>query len=214
MRPAARAALVAAALLLASVALASSGLIEQVQDKYLRTSSIKASFVQKTASKAMMVASTARGTVFIKKPGKMRWDYDEPEVQSFVSNGSDAWLVSPAERRIYLYKAQSALASKTALMFLAGSERLDRHFSMEVAKEGKESFTLELVPKERLAGVMRMSLRVLRRGLFIRSVTTVDRLGNTNTLTFSRITENGFIPDSMFKFEVPEGFTVERQRLP
>lgn len=207
------------AFLLAALAAASPGragpsLIERVQEKYLATGSIRASFVQKTVSKAVMAVSTAEGEVYIKKPGKMRWDYREPEVQSFVSNRGAAWLVAPVEKRVYLYETEDVMPSRVALGFLAGEERLDKHFDISVIEEKEETFTLELEPREEMANVSSIELRVKRRGLVIRSVTTVDTLGNRNILTFSQVEENVDIPDARFELKVPEGFRVERQNIP
>src|SRR6266542_2577204 len=94
----------ALALALASTAAApeASALAEKVQAYYEKTKDFAASFVQTYTYSAAGRSQTSRGTLRVKKPGKLRWDYLDPSKKTIVVNGPRLVQYEPEENQAYV----------------------------------------------------------------------------------------------------------------
>ncbi len=45
------------------------------------------------------ISRTESGTLVMKKPGRMRWDYDQPRRKLFLTDGHTAWFYVPGEKQ-------------------------------------------------------------------------------------------------------------------
>ena len=71
--------------------------LDAVQKNYEKVLTYEADFIQKSYIKMMDKTQDVKGTVSIKKPGKMKWSYGAPDTQILISNGSTLWLYVPEE---------------------------------------------------------------------------------------------------------------------
>src|SRR5690242_11859167 len=135
----------ALALVLASAAAApdASAVAEKVQAYYEKTKDFQASFVQTYTYAAAGRSQTSRGTLRVKKPGKLRWDYLEPSRKTIVVNGSKLVQFEPEENQAYVDDRFDASAMSAAVTFLLGKGKLTREFDV-AAEEGNR---LVLTPK-------------------------------------------------------------------
>ena len=69
---------------------------------------------------------TESGTLWLKKPGKMRWEYRSPKDKLFVSNGKDAWFYVPADRQARKEDAKKLEDVRSPLAFLLGKAKLEK----------------------------------------------------------------------------------------
>src|SRR3972149_7974000 len=67
-----------------------------LQKKYDAVRDFSADFVHNYEGGVLRKKLSERGTVQVKKPGRMRWDYKAPESKLFVSDGSRVYLYVPA----------------------------------------------------------------------------------------------------------------------
>ena len=79
-------------------------------------------------------ATPSEGTVQIKKPGKMRWDYTAPEKKLFVSDGSTIYLYVPADKQVIVSPVPADDSATTAVLFLAGKGNLARDFTVSLRR--------------------------------------------------------------------------------
>ena len=79
---------------------AAKGLIERMEERTRRTTSLTAEFVQTYRSAALGREQVERGTLKIKRPGRMLWEYREPERKTFLSDGKAFYFYVPAERQV------------------------------------------------------------------------------------------------------------------
>src|SRR5687767_10354705 len=89
-----------------------------------------------------------RGTVFVKKPGRMRWNYKSPEEKVFVSDGRQIQLYVPADKQVMITEVPSDDRATSAVLFLMGRGNITRDFSVaygEGATDG--TYVLRLQPK-------------------------------------------------------------------
>src|SRR6202046_4729690 len=69
---------------------------------------------------------TESGTLWLKKPGKMRWEYRSPRDKLFVSDGRDAWFYVPDNRQARKTAAKKLEDIRSPLAFLLGKTKLEK----------------------------------------------------------------------------------------
>lgn len=193
----------------------------RVQATYERTRDLTASFTQEATSAALGRTQKAGGTVSIKKPGKMRWDYagkEGREGQVLVSDGRTLWIYNPDDRTVLKDEIGGAL-ERTPLAFLMGLGELTRDFDVaraepRVALGRPGDVVLALTPRQPIPALQELYLAVdAQRGL-VTAALIVDPFGNRTRIAFDRIRTNVGLPDSRFAFAVPPGVqVVEPPRL-
>src|SRR5689334_22525412 len=66
------------------------------------------------------------GSLWLKKPGKMRWEYRSPKEKLFLSDGKDAWFYLPGERQVRKSSMSKLDDLRSPLGFLLGKTRLEK----------------------------------------------------------------------------------------
>src|SRR5512138_3840897 len=112
-------------------------LAEKVQAYYERTKDFQASFVQTYTYAAAARSQTSRGTLRVKKPGKLRWDYAEPSKKTIVVSGSRLVQYEPEENQAYVDEHFDASAMSAAVTFLLGKGSLEKEFDLSSDAEGR-----------------------------------------------------------------------------
>ena len=69
---------------------------------------------------------TESGTLWLKKPGKMRWEYRSPREKVFVSNGKQAWFYVPGDRQVRKTDVKKLEDLRSPLAFLLGKTHLEK----------------------------------------------------------------------------------------
>lgn len=180
-----------------------------LQAKYDQVRDFSADFTQQYESGVLKRKVTERGKVQVKKPGKMRWDYTQPEKKLFVSDGSQIYLWVPADNQVTRSAVPKEDEATTAVLFLAGKGNLPRDFNVSFAPNAPEgTYALRLEPKQPERDYEWLQLVVDRKTLQIRGLTWVDRQGGRNALQFSNLRENTGIPETVFAFRIPKGADV------
>jgi outer membrane lipoprotein carrier protein len=158
------------------------------------------------------VERTESGTVWLKKPGKMRWEYRSPKDKLFLSDGKDAWFYVPGERQVRKTNTKELNDLRSPLAFLLGKTRLEKEllglsFAPDVAPLVPGEVILRGVPRSM---VDRVSLVMLE----ITADRWIDRLiieevsGSTTEYRFTNQRENIAVSDEQFQFRVPHGVEV------
>jgi len=179
--------------------------LDAIQKQYESVHTITARFVQKSYVKTMNQTLEARGRVQIKKPGKMKWVYNAPEPQVLVSNEKILWLYIPDEGQVTKVPVESIYSSNTPALFLAGKGKLTDSFNVMKVSTEKSRITVVLIPKKEDNSVDRLALVANSKSYQIVGSTVYDKLGNKTEINFSDILVNVKIPESTFRFKVPEG---------
>ncbi|OLE10308.1 MAG: hypothetical protein AUG89_12540 [Acidobacteria bacterium 13_1_20CM_4_56_7] len=69
---------------------------------------------------------TESGTLWLKKPGKMRWEYRSPKEKLFVSDGKTAWFYVPEDRQARKSSTKKLEDLRSPLAFLLGKSKLEK----------------------------------------------------------------------------------------
>lgn len=180
-----------------------------LQARYDRISDFTADFTQHYQSGVLKRKTTERGTLQVKKPGKMRWDYTSPEKKLFVSDGSRIWLYVPADKQATVTSVPPQDEATTAVLFLVGKGNLTRDFSVSFLDQSEPgTHGLRLQPKLPERDYDWLEIVVDASSLQIRSLTAADRQGGQSTFVLSNIKENVGLTDKTFAFTPPRGTDV------
>ena len=204
------------AVITATPGLASAQTLDEVvagvEATYGRITDLKAEFTQVSHNKSLGQDIKAEGTVFLKKGGKLRWDYKSPSPQQIVSDGVNFWVYTPELNQVNKGEAPKALAGPAG-SFLAGLGKLREEFSVRflnpAAKvDGAGRPVLDLTPKNPTPLLTRLVLTVDPKDYIVRQAVLYDQIGNTVTMSFTKVTPNSGLPDSLFTFVPPKGAAV------
>jgi outer membrane lipoprotein carrier protein len=185
--------------------------IEKMQKNYDQAKDFRAHFSQKYTNVAFNRTKVSSGEVAFKKGGRMRWDYDKPDPQMFVSDGRVLWLHEPADKQAFKQDLkQSQLPG--ALSFLLGKGKLTDEFDISLAGEiaygNKSDYRLSLKPKRPQATYKSIYFIVDAKTFYVTESVLVNAQGDINDITFSDLKVNTKIPDSLFVWKPPADVRV------
>lgn len=190
------------ALLLCALAAAPAAdahqLAARVQATYERTRDFEAHFVQTYTYAAFGRSQVSRGVLEVKKPGKMRWQYEEPVRKTVVVNGSRLVQYEPEANQAYVDEHFDATAMSAAVAFLLGKGKLEKEFEPSLGEGGE----LILTPRRGDGRVARIGLRLDEAG-DVTATRVVDGSGNVNEVRFEGVRRNGGLKDSDFELRLP-----------
>jgi outer membrane lipoprotein carrier protein len=181
--------------------------VQKLQARYDSTAGFRADFTQEVESATLGQKVAARGQVYFRKPGRMRWEFVEPE-QLMVSDGKIFWLYQPSEKQVLKAPFQSAFQSNTPVSFLLGIGRIDQDFTVSLTSETQETYSLRLLAKKDPEAIGSLDLEVTTKTFDIIQATITDPLGNTTRLWFSNIDRKIPLKDTFFLFTIPPGVDV------
>lgn len=181
--------------------------VRKLQARYDATSGFRADFVQTVESATLGQKVESRGTVFFKKPGRMRWEFHEPE-QLVVADGTFFWLYQPKDKQVIRMPFQQAFRSNVPVSFLTGVGRLDQDFLPSLRGATDETYRVRLTPKRDAEATGLLDLEVDAKTFDILRATVTDPLGNTTQVRFTNIDRHTLPDDALFRFAVPAGVDV------
>ena len=186
---------------------APEALARTLQQRYQQVRDFSASFVHNYRGGVLRTQSSERGTVSVKKPGKMRWIYTNPERKEIVSDGAKIYTHIVADRQVIVSDVPSTNTS--AALFLSGQGDLVRDFAADYADAAAAgTIALKLTPRRPQPEFEYLILAVDPVTLQMRALTTRDHQGGDSTITFSNMKENQGLSDKEFAFRVPRGVDV------
>ena len=180
-------------------------LARRVERRHRRAGDLTARFVQTYRSGVLGREVVERGTVAMKRPGRMRWEYREPEKKVFVSDGKTFYFYVPSDRQVIV---REHAGDQGVATFLLSGERdiLDQFAASFDPVPGGEP-RLRLTPREPDASLETVFLEV-DEGARIKSIEVVDVQGNRSHFRFEGLRENVGLKDDLFRFEIPAGVEV------
>jgi outer membrane lipoprotein carrier protein len=180
-----------------------------LQARYQKVRDFTADFVQSYRGGILRTETRERGTVAVKKPGRMRWIYTSPERKEFISDGQKMYSYIPEDRQVMVSDVPAGNEAPTPVLFLAGKGDLVKDFTAASAPSPVSGTVgLKLTPRRSEPEYEYLIVAVDPATLQIRALTTRDRQGGESTLRFENLQENKGIPDKDFAFRIPRGVDV------
>jgi len=196
----------------AGVAADVKALATAIDAHYNHLRSLQAEFTELYRGSGM--ERTETGTLWLKKPGKMRWEYRSPREKLFVSDGRDAWFYVPADRQARKTAAKKLEDVRSPLAFLLGKTKLEKELqglslAPDVEPLAAGNVVLRGVPQALADRVSEILLEVTPDHQISRIVIQ-DVDGAATEYRFGEMKEDVAIGDGRFQFKPPAGTeTVE-----
>lgn len=195
-------------LLLAAAALSGRDLgevLKSVEQRYNRARTLEIQFEQRhTAQGRVRVES---GTVTLRKPGRMRWEYARPEGKLFVSDGKWVWYYSPATNRAERSKLKESEDFRAPLAFLLGRLDFKRDFQDFAMQQTDEGAVVKALPKSGNLPYSSVEFTVSSSNE-IRRLLVAGSDASLMEFRFSGEKLNPPLGEGQFKFVVPLGAEV------
>jgi len=183
-------------------------ILERIEAIYT-ASEFSAQFIQASTIKAMDITDSASGKLFIKYPGKMKWEYQEPETQIIVTDGDKLWMYRPADNQVMLGKASSFFSEGKGAGFLSDIRLLRKDFDiiLEDIRFG-DYYNLKLVPREQSWDIAYVHLLVSRKTFRITQVFTYNAYEDVTRIELKDFKFNQTFGKNFFTFNIPAGVDV------
>jgi outer membrane lipoprotein carrier protein len=184
--------------------------IQKVEERY-EVPGFTADFYQVSTIQAMEISDEATGKIYVRRPGMMRWEYENPEPQVIIANGRQLWIYRPEDNQVMVGSAPEFFGDGKGAGFLADIKLLRRKFDISLLENGDPAnFLLKLRPIEDTLDVSEIHLAVSKSTFVIQRVVTYNPYGDETSIELinSRFDR---VPDAkLFDFTIPEGTDVLR----
>jgi outer membrane lipoprotein carrier protein len=186
--------------------------VNGLESTYGKMNDLKADFTQVAKNRSLGQDVKAEGTVYLKKGGKMRWEYKSPSPQQIVSDGTYLWVYTPELNQVNKGDAPKALAGPAG-SFLQGLGKVREEFTVRFLNpanktDGAGRPVLDLTPKKPTPLLTRLVLTLDPKDYVVREAVLYDQLQNTVTMSFNRVVINSALSDTLFAFTPPKGAAV------
>jgi outer membrane lipoprotein carrier protein len=175
-----------------------AALVKKVQALYERTRDLTARFTQTYTYAGLGRRAVSTGTLQVKKPGLMRWDYVTPGKKTIAVVGRRLVQYEPEENQAYVDDRFDATAMSAAVTFLLGTGDLAKEFVPSLDAAG----ALVLTPRTPDPRVARITLTTGPDGEVL-GTAVVDGAGNENRLAFEGLKRNAGLADAAFEVALP-----------
>jgi outer membrane lipoprotein carrier protein len=177
---------------------------EGVDHHYNDLNSLRAQFTE--TYRGAGITRTESGTLWLRRPGKMRWEYTEPKEKIFVSDGKTAYFYVPGERQARKAPIKDLDDLRSPLRYLLGKTKLKKEFANLTVRAGDQPGMVFIrgVPTGMADRVTEMTLEVNPQGQ-IRRILIEEADGSQTEFVFSGIQENISVGDARFRFQPPPG---------
>lgn len=191
-----------------------NSLIDGLQNRYSRMRGLEARFTQVyrgTDGRTLR----EEGHLLLKRPGKARWDYTQPEKKLFVSDGKNIYFYVEGERQATHTSVKESADPQIPFLFLLGRGNLRRDFSsIETVNDERPveagNVVLKLVPKRAPEEFKQLLVEVDPSSFAVKRMVIFERSGARMDFLLSDVRENYVAPDSQFQFSPPPGVELKK----
>lgn len=187
-------------------------LAARIDHHYNSLHSLEVHFVQ--TYEGMGMNRRESGVLLLKKPGRMRWTYTQPDGKLFILDGHDGYFYSPGDTEVQRVPVKQLDDMRSPLRLLLGHTQLAKELNgLKIAPSANGAYTLTGVPRGLEKRVASFSVTAATDGT-IRSLRVEETDGIINSFTFSGEAANVPAPDASFVFQPPPGVNVVKGMAP
>ncbi|MGH8585941.1 MAG: LolA family protein [Gammaproteobacteria bacterium] len=171
---------------------------------------LKARFEQVLLDEQGVKRERSRGTFYLSRPGRFRWDYESPYQQSIVADGQRVYVYDKDLEQVTVKPLQKALGSTPALL-LDGEVNLEERFVVSRGAPAEGLAWLDLGPKDARAARESGGYAQIRLGFAgprLKRMDLRDNLNQTTRIEFKNAERNPSLDPSLFTFTPPPGVDV------
>ena len=183
---------------------------QAVDDHYNHLKTLQAEFTE--SYRGLGTERSESGTLWLKKPGKMRWEYRSPSEKLFLSDGRETWFYVPADRQVRKTSLKELDDLRSPLAFLLGKAKLEKELdglslAPDITAASSGDVVLRGVPKALADRVNQVILEITPENR-IHRLTIEAADGSQTEYVLSEQKENIEVSDQRFRFVLPVGVEV------
>ena len=190
--------------------LEADALVEGLQRWLDGTDDLRGRFEQRLVSGALGADLAEEGELFIARPGRMRWDYREPERKVAIVDGERTWLYLEEDEQLILGRLEEQ--GELLPRLLAGEGRVAEEFEATLLagprRAGGGVYQLQLVPRGGDHAFENVVLALRPPRFAIEAAEVLDAAGNRVFYRFFDLRRNRGLPQGLFRFVPPEDTAV------
>jgi outer membrane lipoprotein carrier protein len=181
-------------------------LAKRVDEHYNHLQSLKANFNEQYDGLGMHRGES--GVMLLRKPGRMRWEYQSTPGKVFVLDGKYAWFYAPGDTQVQRIAASQLDDLRSPLRFLLGHTKIESELtSLSLAAGPSGTYILSGQPKGQQKRIAKLSLNVTAAGVI--TGIEIDEVDGAQTrFSFTVEQPNAVLPASAFRFVPPAGIPV------
>jgi len=195
--------------LLLALDLSVSQIASGVDRRYNRLNTLKANFEENYSGAGL--TRNESGKLWLQKPGKMRWEYEQPAPKLFIVDGKNAFFYVPAERQVRRMPAKKLDDFRSPIRYLLGHTKLEKEFSKLVLSSDRpddpSDVVLEGIPNGMEDRVQRVLLEITPANQICR-IRVEELDGSTTEFLFRDLEENVAVQPNLFRFNPPAGVEI------
>ncbi len=172
-------------------------ILKGIEDRYNHIQTLQVEFVQ-TYKFRGPTRAPEKGTLYLHKPGRMRWQYSLPEGKLYISDGEFVYDYDPAENRATKQKVKDAYDPRGPLAFLLGKLNFKEDFGMFDASQQGADVAITAFPKSDKAEFTEVSF-VAAPDFTIKQLTVKGQDGSVTHYVFDGEKKNPPLSDTLFK---------------
>jgi outer membrane lipoprotein carrier protein len=185
-------------------------MLKRIEQRYNTTATLKSTFEQTMAITGGRRV-TERGTLFLRKPGQMRWEYSQPTGKLFLCDSKQIYYVTPSARRVEVSAMKESGDLRAPLAFLLGKLDFARDFSRFEHSMNGAQWKIRAWPKNQKSPYEYVEFFAEPDGrLALVTVTGKDQ--SSMSYAFSAEQRNIPVAASLFQFERPDGYEIVQLR--
>ena len=190
-------------LYLAASAAQGDSLLKGVETRYNRAKTLQVLFKESFTAPGRTRA-TESGILMLRKPGRMRWDYSQPQGKLFISDAKYLWLYTPTENRVEQMKLEESADMRVPLAFLLGKLDFEKEFqNIKTTPEGADT-RISAEPKSDNLPYSAVEF-VVTPDFRIRTVKATGFDKSVLEFTFDQERVNPQLDPKLFQFQMPKG---------
>ncbi len=181
-------------------------IITEVQKAHASLVDYRAHFTQSVTSFGKK--QDAAGTLYIKLPGKMRWDYDNPSKKYLITDGAKLWMHLVDEKQVYVQPLGGSANAYLPLQMLTGKMDFSADYEAADLGDTQDRHNLKFTPKQMKAGFKSVTVGIDKKTKRIVRFELVDLYGSQTVVHLSNAKINTGLADSMFSYHETPGVQV------
>ena len=185
-------------------------LVDRVARSFVQMKDFTADFVQ-VFEDPLNRKQQESGHLYLRRPRMMRWEYQSPEGNLFISDGKTVYFYVPADRQVNKEAVRDTFDDRIPLMFLLGRGDLRSEFTRFELLSTKPFLqgtkVVRMYPR-RKTDLSEVVMEVDPANFQIRRLLLTHSDGSRQEFIFSNIRINTGVRTSLFDFKVPAGVEV------
>ena len=168
----------------------------------------QAEFLQLSMQQGESGEYRSKGTFYLSRPGRFRWQYREPDNQYLLADGKDIWFVEEELAQVTQRSQRRALKGTPAMMLISDID-IEKQFVINEQGDGLGLTWLELIPRDEDSQFEQILMAFENEDL--RKLEMADKFGQVTRIDFVQTTRNPELDPTLFKFIPPEGYDILSQ---